>query len=138
MITRKIEYDKYARIINSMQDICLPGDEPRQYKNNDFWFIVFSGDTPAAFSVVSEVSENLWYLSRAGVMPEYRGYGLQLRMIKARVKAVLKAYPDAAIVTDTVTENWPSSNNLIKAGFKTFWPQEPWGLPHSIYWQYKP
>ena len=133
---RKINYFQYEDTIENIQRICLEGDEPRVFQEADYWIMGFAGNIPACFAVVSQVSEDTWYLSRAGVLPEYRGQGLQLKMIRARVNAVLKVNPNARIITDTAAWNIYSSNNLIKAGFRTFWPKEPWGLPEGIYWEY--
>lgn len=76
----------------------------------------------------------VWYLARAGVLPKARGHGLQLRLIRARVKGA-KAAGAKAIITDCTNRNAASARSLIKAGFKPYWPQAPWAMRHSIYWK---
>ena len=38
------------------------------------------------------------------------------------------------IVSDT-TENLASANNFIKAGYRLYQPQYPWGWPRTLYWR---
>jgi hypothetical protein len=38
------------------------------------------------------------------------------------------------IVSDT-TENLVSANNFIRAGYRLYRPEEPWGWPHTLYWR---
>ncbi|MFZ9885412.1 MAG: GNAT family N-acetyltransferase, partial [Ilumatobacteraceae bacterium] len=37
-------------------------------------------------------------------------------------------------VTDT-TDNVASANALIATGFRLFDPDDPWGLPNTLYWR---
>jgi hypothetical protein len=38
------------------------------------------------------------------------------------------------IVSDT-TDNIPSANNFIRAGYRLYRPEVPWGWPHTLYWR---
>ena len=40
------------------------------------------------------------------------------------------------MISDT-TDNVPSSNNLIKAGYKLIAPSAPWANGESLYWSKK-
>ena len=40
------------------------------------------------------------------------------------------------MISDT-TDNVPSSNNLIKAGYKLIEPSAPWANGESLYWSKK-
>jgi phage terminase large subunit len=33
------------------------------------------------------------------------------------------------------TANVASANNFIRAGYRLFEPQDPWGWPHTLYWR---
>lgn len=61
------------------------------------------------------------YLNRCAVMPEYRGRGLQRRLIKHRIKYA-KAHSIKRLVTFTHYKNYASANNIIKCGFLLFEP----------------
>jgi hypothetical protein len=38
------------------------------------------------------------------------------------------------IISDT-TDNIPSANNFIRAGYRLYQPQAPWGWPQTLYWR---
>ncbi len=61
------------------------------------------------------------FLNRAGVVRQYRGLGLQLRMIRLRERRA-RAEGYVRLLTYTVAGNVPSANNLIKAGYRQWVP----------------
>jgi GNAT superfamily N-acetyltransferase len=75
------------------------------------------------------------YLSRAGVLPAWRGQGLQRRLIALRER-LARRQGFVWMISDT-TDNVPSSNNLIKAGYKLIEPSAPWANSESLYWSKK-
>lgn len=77
---------------------------------------------------------SIYYLSRAGVLPEARGHGLQRRLIHVRVAAARK-HACASVVTYTSTDNAPSMNSLIAAGFRAYTPASYWVGPEFVYWR---
>jgi len=40
----------------------------------------------------------------------------------------------SSIVSDT-TDNIASANNFIRAGYRLYQPDFPWGWPHTLYWR---
>lgn len=74
------------------------------------------------------------YLCLAGVLPEYRGQGLQRRLIQARLRKArhLGLY---RVVTDTIPDNPASINSLVSCGFRAFSPAVPWKVPGAVYWE---
>jgi hypothetical protein len=40
----------------------------------------------------------------------------------------------SSVVSDT-TENLASANNFIRAGYRLYQPQYPWGWPNTLYWR---
>ena len=79
-------------------------------------------------------NEGLWFLSRVGVLPEYRGRGLQKRMIQARVRYARTRRAEL-IVTYTAVWNVASSNSLIACGFKLYEPYTKWVGDDVNYWR---
>jgi len=98
------------------------------------WWMAWEDQEPVAFAgmVESTHCRNAYYFHRVGVLRAHRGHGLQRRLMRA---LEAKAYRLGAqkIVSDT-TENVPSANNFIAAGYWMFEPQWPWAFPSSVYW----
>jgi GNAT superfamily N-acetyltransferase len=69
----------------------------------------------------------------AGVHEEYRGRGLQKRLIRARVRHAKRIGWKYAI-TYTI-DNPPSENSLIGCGFKRYAPADPYVKGTANYWR---
>lgn len=125
-------YERDATTLKRMQEICLPGDRPLP-PGLRWWWIARHNGNPAGFCALEWSDVDTGYLARAGVLPEYRGQGLQKRLIKVREAKARKEHMPA-LVSDTC--NAPASaNSLIACGFRMFQPSDPWGLPKSVYWR---
>lgn len=75
------------------------------------------------------------WLCSAGVLPKYRGLGIQKALIRRRI-AYARIYGWKKVVTETIHDNAPSANALIACGFRQFNPEAPWGdAKHSVYWR---
>lgn len=120
--------------LHELQRYCLPYD--KVYPVTDgYWWIAYEGDEPVGFGgVVQSVRwSDCGYLCRSGVVPYFRGRGIQKKLIKVRI-AHAKAIGWNWLVTDT-TDNPASANSLISCGFKVFEPSKKWAFKHSIYWK---
>lgn len=133
---RKIEGVEWAEEILALQKECLPEDTPVDPARGDWW-LAFDGDAPVGFANLcpSDAMPNAGYLARAGVLPAYRGLGIQRRLIRVRV-AQAKRYGWEWVRSDT-RQNPASSNNLIACGFRIFAPEAPWGHADAIYFRRK-
>ena len=122
-------------VLRVLQMACLPLDEPI-FPENGWWWVGYSlvNDQPVAFGILEPSQQWLdtAYLSRAGVLPAWRGQGLQRRLITLRER-VARNKGFTWMISDT-TDNVPSSNNLIKAGYKLLEPSAPWANTDSLYW----
>jgi GNAT superfamily N-acetyltransferase len=126
----------FAKYVNQLTDLhkqCFPCDEMPAF-NKGYWWIVYDGDLPIGFCGLTHVTswDAAGYLSRGGVIDEYRGKGLQRRMINVRVQKARKVGWNWLI--SATRDNIPSSNNLISCGFKMYAPQHEWLDGHSLYW----
>lgn len=132
---RIIPVDSAYKALIDLQLTCLPGDEPETAQNGWWWLAVDEDGQAVGFAGMrpSDRWQRTMYLCRAGVIPGYRGRGIQKRLIRARL-AKARALGNTHAITDCTTENPASARSLIAAGFRPYWPQVPWGLPHSIYW----
>jgi Acetyltransferase (GNAT) family len=99
------------------------------------WWLVFLGSTPVAFAglIPSTLIPNTGYFCRVGVLAAHCGHSLQLRLMRA-MEARARRNRWCCVVSDT-TDNVPSANNFIKAGYRLYQPKIPWGWPHTLYWR---
>ncbi|MGE5522373.1 MAG: GNAT family N-acetyltransferase [Rhodospirillaceae bacterium] len=118
-------------------DCFAPGEwtSTKLWTRGDWW-IAFNGEIDVAFGgmVPSQQWANVGYLCASGVLPEFRGHGLQKRLIKKRVQCA-RAHGWTHLVTETIVGNAASANSLIACGFRQFQPERPWGAPEAMYWR---
>lgn len=99
------------------------------------WWLVFHNGKPVAFAgmLASTVESGSMYLNRSGVLAEHRGKGLQVALIKARLKRAKQL--GAKWATSDTYDNPHSSNNLIACGFRAYRPEHPWRSEGTMYWR---
>lgn len=92
---------------------------------------------PVAFGGIKQAYmwQDAGYLNRSGVMLEHRGHGLQRKLLRAR-EAYSRRHGWNWCISDT-SNNIPSANNLIRAGYTLYRPMEPWGFSYTLYWSKK-
>jgi GNAT superfamily N-acetyltransferase len=100
------------------------------------WWLATDGHREVGYAgmVPSHRVEKAGYLSAAAVIPEYRGRGIQQRMIRKRI-AHARSLGWKWLFTETILDNPASANALINCGFRMFWPAHPWGSPYAVYWR---
>ena len=128
---------KIIAILLCLQKLCLPCDKSYPVDHGHWWIAYTDTGKPIAFAGM--VRSTSWfdcgYMCRAGVVPEYRGKGLQKRLIKVR-ELHAKRLRWNWLITDTYY-NHPSANSLISCGFKLYDPTTPWSYKHALYWRKK-
>jgi GNAT superfamily N-acetyltransferase len=127
--------DEIADEIRWLHDQCFGSSAPHIDPEEGQWWLAYHGKEPVGFAgmLPSARYTDAGYLSRSGVLPEHRGHGLQVRLLRARERQA-KKNGWVVLRTDT-THNPPSANSLIRAGYKTFTPEYPWGFDTTIYWR---
>jgi GNAT superfamily N-acetyltransferase len=100
-----------------------------------YWWLAYHEAMPVAFAgvVPSTRADNAGYFCRVGVLQGHYGNRLQLRLMRALERRAKHSGWDC-IVSDT-TDNLPSANNFIRAGYRLYRPQDPWGWPNTLYWR---
>jgi GNAT superfamily N-acetyltransferase len=110
--------------IAALDALCFPIDTAAEFSGAS-WYIGWDLETPAAFCgwrmVVHSTPVGFHY--RAGVLPAYRGHGLQKQMIRLREARMREASLKRA-VTYTDADCAPSINNLIAEGYRAYCPDE--------------
>lgn len=124
-----------AKTLLYLQKKCLPYDVVYDVQKGHWWIAYDENLLPIGFAgMVRSVNwYDCGYMCRAGVLEQYRGNGIQKRLINVRVQQARKLGWNW-LITDT-TENTASSNSLISRGFKLYNPTEPWAHKHSLYWR---
>jgi hypothetical protein len=99
------------------------------------WWLAYRREVPVAFAgvVPSTHVRNAGYICRVGVLTEHCGNMLQLRLMRAMESRARRSGWNC-IVSDT-TQNIPSANNFIRAGYRLYQPQYPWAFPDTLYWR---
>lgn len=125
--------EDFRHEINTLDVECFPTDDICD-KSGDWWVARDRDGNIVAYAGLkqSEHYEKTGYLCRAGVVPEHRGQGLQLKLIQVRVNHA-RAQGWHWLVTDTY-DNPVCGNNLICMQFRMYRPLKPWGTEHSNYW----
>jgi len=120
--------------IRFLQKECLPLDTVLSPKVG-WWWIAYCDGRLAGFAAMMQSSKTpeAVYLARAGTLEAFRGRGLQKKLIRKRLKFA-KDLGMTQAITDT-TDNVASANALIATGFRMFEPDDPWGLPNTLYWR---
>lgn len=128
------EDEDIAETLDALHDLCFMDAALRVKYDYGYWWIAYHDREPVGFAGItpSTIGPGVGYLKRAGVLPAHRGHGLQRRLLKVRERKA-RELGWASIITDT-TDNVPSANNLIRAGYRLFEPQ-PWAFRSSLYWR---
>ena len=131
-----IRLDSVQMRLSVLQRKCLPFDKPHDTTSGYWWIAIKDGvDCGFAGLVYSSRWSDCGYLVRCGVVADYRGFGLQKKFIRVRIRQA-KALGLNWLITSTY-DNPASANSLISCGFKMFDPTNPWMTKHTSYWRLK-
>jgi GNAT superfamily N-acetyltransferase len=128
-----IDKDSYEQLKNL--DYTNPnfkgcGDE---FQYNREWWVMLDDMSRIVAYCGSIYSKGICIFNRAWVKKDYRGQGIQRKMIKARLKAASVICHIA--ITYTTLDNFPSANNLIDCGFRLYLPEYSYGGSDKLYYQ---
>lgn len=117
---RRVLSREDAALIAQMDVVCFPTDKPAEFAGAN-WFIGWDGDRPAAYCAwkIVEHDEPVGFHYRAGVMPDWRGQGLQRQMLRLR-EAEMREQGIARAVTYTDADGVASMRNLIAEGYRPY------------------
>ena len=109
--------------ISRMDAVCFPLDTPAVIAGAR-WLIGWDGDRPAAYcawKIVEHDGIPVGFHYRGGVLPGYRGRGLQRQMLRLR-EAEMRAQGLKTGVTYTDADGAASMRNLIAEGYRPYAP----------------
>lgn len=119
-----------------LHDLTFGSTDPKANTSEGHWWFAFFEDqeAPVAFAgIVPSIFPNAGYYKRVGVLPKHRGAGLQLRFSRV-IENRCRRNGWTTIYSDT-TDNIPSANNFIRAGYELFEPPNRWAFQNSLYWR---
>ncbi len=127
--------DEIADTLADLHRLTFFGSAPMPDFDWGHWWMAYRDGMPVAFAgiVPSTYVENAGYFCRVGVLNEHLGRSLQVRLMRA-VEARARSIGWSCIVSDT-TDNLPSANNFIRAGYRLYQPEYPWAWPKTLYWR---
>jgi len=127
----------HLRKTNKLDDILIlnaiifPEDDLDVSKKTFHW-IAKEGSMPIGFCSAKDIGYRILYLTRAGVLKEHRGNGIQKRFIKARERFA-KRNNFKKIITYTLKDNYQSIASLIKSGYLLYKPEYDYAGPEFVY-----
>jgi len=129
-------FGDYRAAVEQADVVCFPGEDPIEWKEADWWVVETDDGEVAGYAGIKYLGYGLWYLCRCGVLPDWRGNGLQKRLIRAREKfaRARTARGDELVITDTSADNPPSANSLISCGYRLYEPAHPW-RSDALFWR---
>jgi GNAT superfamily N-acetyltransferase len=132
---KKINPFAFRTELNAIQGKCFEKAVAKVPLDEGWWWAAFDSEAKlVAYACMrpSQRYKQAAYMSRAGVLKEARGNGLQDKLIRVRLAFAKKA-GYSFCVTDT-TENPASSNNLADNGFRVFFDKNYGAYPSTITW----
>lgn len=135
---KKVDGVKNQELLNQLQFSCFKYIVADPSKEENIWWIMYHDSDAIGFASISPSRTYPVigvYLSSAGILPKYRGMGLQKRLIRVRLRYA-KALGKKWAISETVL-NPSSANNLIACGFRSFQPDNPWSYKDAHYWRCK-
>lgn len=127
-----------------MDRLCFPADDPPSIAGAA-WFVGWVGETAAAYCAWKAADHDgvaVGFHYRGGVLPEYRGHGLQRQMLRLR-ESRMRAAGLTAAVTYTDADGAASMCNLIAEGYRPYAPTPTttlsglgrYGRVGSVHWR---
>ncbi len=121
----KLERTDDKAKVQALHTLCMPEDS--YDLSGQLWICHDETGTPVAFCSAREVvEEDCVFLSRSGVLPLANGNRLQRRMIQARVQWA-KEVGATMCITYVKYDNHASIVNLLRSGFRLYFPQWRYG-----------
>lgn len=120
--------------MKALHECLLPGTGITEGAD---WWLAFDGSKAVGFCGMRPSVEwsNTAYMCAAGVAESHQGQGLQKRLIKVRLQRAAMLGHDW-VITYTLKDNYPSINNLLACGFRSYEPKRLWaGIKGVMYWK---
>jgi GNAT superfamily N-acetyltransferase len=126
---------QHRETLRALHTLTFPYDDHEDYESGRWW-LVLDGYEPVGFAGLRQALTEpaALYFSRCGVLASHRGQGIQKQLLRKRM-SYARTRTDAAACISTTYKNTASANNLIRAGFRLYDPESPWGSDGTLYWR---
>lgn len=122
-----------AEVILQLDEEVFPAD-PRPDVSRGAWWVAWQDGEPVGYAGARLDAEGNCYFPRCGVLKHARGQGLQQRFIQARLRWAREQGCQTAY-TYTLIDRCPSSNSLVRAGFRLYRPEWLYVGQNVNYWR---
>jgi GNAT superfamily N-acetyltransferase len=100
-----------------------------------WWWVAMEGHSLIGFAGSTAETSSDIFLGPCGILPDYRGRGLQRTFILIREETA-KAHGYRRAVSFTDADNYASANNFIRSGYTLGPPWKPFENPeYSLFWR---
>lgn len=107
-------------------------ESPGWNDSQHWWWVVFDGNKWVGYGGLRVHDAESVYSGPTYIKQEYRGQGLQFKLLKLRLRFA-KKLGFSHILSSTSCDNFHSNNNLIKAGFHLI---KGWIEEEGLYWRH--
>lgn len=121
-------------LLSEIEKIVFDSTVDRMKPDSLWWLARYDGEPAGICSLTLHPEHDCCELSLCGVVPEFRGYGLQRRLIRVRERYGRQHGFERA-VSYTRPWNFASANNLIRCGFELYEPEYKWGYKDCLYFR---
>lgn len=127
------EQSKYAAQIANLHWMLFPSIQLPPLASK-YWWVAYEFGKPIGFAHMCQSTyyPKSGYFARVGVLPGWRGQGLQRRFMKIMENTARREGWEA-IYSDT-RKAPHSAANIKAAGYVPFSPEVPWGYKGVKYW----
>jgi len=134
-ITPDNQPDKPVKEVKRLDKVLFSGDAGIDTSKSWVWIVRVEGKAigfGAMRACETAVNRGLVLFTRAGVLPVWRGKGIQKRLIRLRATKAKRLGREVAIAY-VMGMNCASSNALIGCGFKLYEPADLYAGKQAIY-----
>jgi GNAT superfamily N-acetyltransferase len=109
-------------------------DVPFPKGDNYLWWVAYVDGEIAGYAAIGlfDTEGRYGFLSRAAVLPKFRGQGLQKKLIRVR-EAEAKRRGYRYFITYTAKWNVKSANSLTSCGYRLYNPAWKYGCANALY-----
>jgi GNAT superfamily N-acetyltransferase len=118
--------------ITRLDRAIFPGDEPVEHIGVQWW-VAWDGRNPVGYMGLKHMPGNLIHVVRYGLLARACGQHLGRRFLQVAYRYARQRGANA-VITYTLCSTVRSMNALMRAGFKTYQPKDPYIDADVVYW----
>lgn len=118
--------------IGALEKRIFPHDIPTETPDRLYWWLVFHKDEVVGYAALDCRGGTRGFLAKCGVLPRWRGYGIQKRLIQARERYA-RRLGLLRVTTYARHDNFASLNSLARLSYKMYRPKDY--NNHWVYWR---